>query len=151
MGTIGTLVGGTAGAIAVLIAFGIPPLVARATTPATAAEGIAGVVRSLVLFGMLDLLVPALVKIYIDFGVKLSTVTASIYRASTTAETIWLPTFLLLFASETVVFYLLYRDPDRRKPARQLSILTTLACGVAVLFIVMAIAVPLWKLLPQVG
>ncbi len=97
-----TLAGSTVGAVALIIVFGIPPLVARATTPATAAEAVAGLVRSLALFATLYFLVPGLVKIYIDFGAKLPIVTAWIDWASATAETIWLPTFLLLFASETL-------------------------------------------------
>jgi hypothetical protein len=144
-----TLAGSTIGAVALIIVIGIPPLLARATTPATAAEAVAGLVRALALFATLYFLVPGLVKIYIDFGAKLSAVTATIYWASNNAETIWLPTFLLLFASETLVFYLLYRNPDRRTQARRLSIATTIACCIVVLLIAVAIAVPLLELVEQ--
>jgi hypothetical protein len=145
-----TLVGCTAGALALLVLVGIPPLIARATTPATAAEAVAGLVRSLALFATLYFLVPSFVKIFADFGAKLSAAMELLFWASYTAEIIWLPTFLLLFASETLVFYLLYNNPDRRTHARRLSIVTTIACVVAVLLIAVAIALPLWKLVTEI-
>jgi len=149
--TIGTLAGGVVGAIAVLIVFGVPPLIARATTPATAAEAAAGVVRSLVLGAVLVLLVPSFEKIFVDFGAKVPAVTAAIFQASHAAGTISLPTCLLLFGTETFAFYRLYRNADRRPQARRLSGITTAACCAAVLLIVVAIVVPLLRLVSQLG
>lgn len=144
-----TVVVGCVVAIGLIIAFGIPPLIARATTPATAAEATAGLVRSLSLFASLYLLVPTVGKIFGDFGAELSFLTASIFEASSTAETVSLPILLLLLGGETLAFYLLFRHHDRRRQARWLSIVTTLASAVAVILIAVALAVPLFELLHQ--
>ena len=139
---IGTLIGFLVVAVAMILVFGVPPLLARATTPATASEAVAGGVRALTLFAMLFFLVPTFAKIFADFGMDLPVMTEWIVTASSAAG-VWVPTFLLFAAGETLVFYLLYRDPARRWLARGLSVAATFACVVAVLLIGAAIGVAL--------
>ena len=81
----------------------------------------------------------------------LSEITRAVFWAGDNAALTLLPTFLLIFAGETLVFYLLYRNPERRKRARRISMFTTLACVLMAIFFTVAVAVPLIRLAEQVA
>jgi hypothetical protein len=145
---IGTLVGFVAGAVALLVVFGIPPVVARATTPATAAEAVAGVVRALVVSAVLLFQIPRYQALLSDFGIKLSPAVELVIWASANVALLF-PTFLLVAAGETFAFYSLYSNCERRIAARRLSKWATAVSVLSVVLLLAVVAVPLARLMQQ--
>ena len=135
-----------AAGVALIIVSGLPPLLARAVTPATIAEAVAHLVRWAVLFATLAVLLPYCNKIFDDFGSRLPLLTELVLRASFAAA-VWMPGLLLVGAAATLLFHRLYRDLATRPLAKRLSLLSTGTALVVVLGVGVAVCLPLIQLL----
>lgn len=135
-----------AAGVALIVVSGLPPLLARAVTPATVAEAVAHLVRWAVLFGTLTVAIPHLQKIFDDFGSRLPFLTELVLRASS-AATVWMPGLLLVGAAATLMFHRLYRETASRSLAKRVSLLSTAAALVVVLGVMAVVCLPLIQLL----
>jgi hypothetical protein len=139
-----------AGAALLIAVAGLPPVIARATTAATAAEAVACLVRWLVLFFTLASVVPPYKKVLDDFGAMLPLHTETVIRASDAAG-LWMPGLLIVAAAETIAFYRLYADPAKRPKAKRLSWLLTASAIAAVVGVIASVALPLLRLADDLG